>query len=106
MTANTLHDSVRSYELHVKFNFPKSVRYQCWPDSAGKQTQQNETETLHIEKSAGSGAPLKAAVFSGMSNSYCLPAFVTNNRVQPQSESLQRHLILLFPIKSQFHEGS
>ena len=105
MTANTLHDSIRSYELHVKFNFPKSMRSKCWPDSAGKQAQRNETGILHIKKPAGSGAPLKAAVFSSMSNSHCLPLFVTKSPVQPQSESLQRHLILLFPIKSQFHEG-
>jgi hypothetical protein len=82
------------------------MRYQCWPDSADKQTQRNETEILRIKKPAGSGAPLKAAVFSDMGNSYCLHAFVTNSPVQPQSEFLQRHLIMLFPVKTQFHEGS
>jgi hypothetical protein len=87
MTANTLYDSVRSYAIHVKFNSLTSLRYQCWLDSAGKQTQQSETETLYIKKPAGSGA-----VFSGIRNSYLLPVFVTNSPVQPQSESLQCHL--------------
>jgi hypothetical protein len=83
-----------------------SLRYQCWPDSAGKQTQQNRTKTLHIKKLAGSGAPLKAAVYSGIGNSFCLTAFVIKSPVQPHSESLKRQLIMIFPVKTQFHEGT
>ena len=41
MTANALHDPIMAHELHVKFNFPKSMRYQCWLDSTGKH---NTTE--------------------------------------------------------------
>jgi hypothetical protein len=44
------------------------MRYQCWLDSAGKQTQQSEKETLNIKKPVGSGV-----VFSGIRTLTCFP---------------------------------
>ena len=79
--------------------------------SVGLRVQANKRNRMKrraftLKKTAGSGAPLKTTVFSGIGNSFCLPAFLTKSSVQPQSEYFQKHLIMLFPVKTPFHEAS